>query len=97
MSSSRDRRGRRVDLHLVVFDGAGNAWQELGAGAWGLYTASDLDATGEIGGRRVPCISARLQLQHHLGYALRETDRHDLAVLAEHCGVPLPPGWPGAS
>ena len=87
-----DGRDRRVDLHLVVYDAARNGWQQLGGGAWGLYPASDLDASGEIGGRSVPCISAGLQLQHHLGYALRETERHDLALLAERCGVPLPPG-----
>jgi lincosamide nucleotidyltransferase A/C/D/E len=32
-----DAGGRRVDLHVVVFDGHGNGWQELGGGAWGGY------------------------------------------------------------
>ena len=82
---------RRVDLHLVVFDDAGNAWQELGGGGWGLYPAADLRSTGRVAGRSVPCISADLQLRHHLGYAWRATDRHDLALLAERFGVPLPP------
>src|SRR5215213_10917495 len=30
-----DPGGRQVDLHLVVFDGQGNGWQEVGEDAWG--------------------------------------------------------------
>jgi hypothetical protein len=37
-----DADGRRVDLHVVVFDGHGNGWQELGGGAWGGYPAQGL-------------------------------------------------------
>ena len=87
-----DGRGRRVDLHLVVFDDAGNAWQELDDGGWGLYPVVVLPSNGRVAERTVPCISADLQLRHHLGYALRDVDRHDLALLAERFGVPLPPG-----
>ena len=86
-----DPGGRQVDLHLVVFDGQGNGWQEVGEDAWGAYPAGDLTAFGTVGGRRVRCISATLQVRHHLGYPLTDTDRHDLRLLAERFGVAVPP------
>lgn len=88
----RDEHGRRVDLHPVVLDSAGNGWQQLSDHAWGAYPAVDLQATGEIEGRSVPCVSAELQLRHHLGYDWDERDRRDMELLAERFGLPLPPG-----
>ena len=84
--------GRRVDLHPVVFDARGDGWQPLGHGAWGAYPAAGLEATGEVAGRPVRCISPELQLRHHLGYPPDEHDRHDLRLLSERFGVGLPPG-----
>ncbi len=87
----RDPRGRRVDLHPVVFGADGNAWQPLPGEAWGAYPHDGLQATGEIKGRTVPCITAELQLRHHLCYAWDENDRHDMVLLADRFGVALPP------
>jgi lincosamide nucleotidyltransferase A/C/D/E len=84
-----DHRG--VDLHPVLFDAAGNGWQELPGGGWGLYPAEGLDAHGEIAGLPVPCLSPELQLRHHLGYALDGKDRHDLEVLGGRYALALPP------
>jgi len=39
----------------------------------------------------VRCTSARLQVRHHLGYPMTDTDRHDLRLLAERFGVAVPP------
>jgi hypothetical protein len=39
----------------------------------------------------VPCITPELQLRHHLGYPLDETDRHDLEALAGRYDLALPP------
>ena len=86
-----DGHGRQVDLHLLVFDGQGNGWQEVGEDTWGAYPAEDLAATGVVEGRRVRCTSARLQVRHHLGYPLRDADRRDLRLLAERFGVAVPP------
>jgi lincosamide nucleotidyltransferase A/C/D/E len=86
-----DAGGRRVDLHLVVFDGHGNGWQELGGGAWGAYPAEGLTGVGMVGGRQVRCLTPQLQVRHHLGYPLDATDRDDLALLAERFGVAVPP------
>jgi lincosamide nucleotidyltransferase A/C/D/E len=87
----RDARGRRVDLHPVVFGPDGNAWQPLPGGAWGAYPDDGLQGTGEIEGQPVPCITADLQLRHHLGYGWDENDRHDMELLAERFDVALPP------
>jgi hypothetical protein len=86
-----DAGGRRVDLHVVVFDGHGNGWQELGGGAWGGYPAEGLTGVGMVGGRQVRCLTPQLQVRHHLGYPLGATDRHDLGLLAERFGVAVPP------
>jgi lincosamide nucleotidyltransferase A/C/D/E len=87
--------GLQVDLHLLVFDAHGNGWQALGEDAWGAYPAADLTAAGTVGGRRVRCLTPHLQVRHHLGYPMTDTDRHDLRLLAERFGVAVPPTVPG--
>jgi lincosamide nucleotidyltransferase A/C/D/E len=89
----RDGRGREVDLHPLTFDAAGDGWQQLSASgmAWGRYPASDLRATGAIGGRAVRCLSAELQLRFRLGYEWSDRDVHDVRLLIERFGVPAPP------
>ena len=87
-----DAAGRQVDFHPVHFDADGNGWQDLGGGAWGDYPAEGLAGTGRVGDREVRCVTAAIQIRHHLGYPLGATDRHDLALLGERFGVALPPG-----
>jgi lincosamide nucleotidyltransferase A/C/D/E len=87
--------GRQVELHPLVFDAAGNGWQELPDGAWGLYPADGLRGRGEITGRPVRCTTPELQLRHHLGYPLTDRDRQDLRLVATHFGLPLPPNLSG--
>jgi lincosamide nucleotidyltransferase A/C/D/E len=88
----RDGSGREIDVHPIVLDDRGNGWQPLGPGAWGAYPADGLTGEGEIGGRRVRCLTPGLQLRHHLGYPLGDADRHDLRLLAQHFGLAPPPG-----
>jgi lincosamide nucleotidyltransferase A/C/D/E len=76
----------------VVFDAGGNGWQDLGGAAWGDYPAEGLAGSGRVGDREVRCVTAELQVRHHLGYPLGPSDRHDLALLGERFGVALPPG-----
>ena len=83
--------GREVDLHVVVYDDAGDGWQELGGGAWGRYAADGLRGEGAIGGRRVACVGADLQLSHHAGYPPDAADRHDVLLLAALLGREVPP------
>lgn len=83
--------GREVEFHPLVMDTDGNGWQELPEGGWGLYPADGLQGRGEIGGRPVRCTTPELQLRHHLGYRLTDRDHHDLRLLAQRFGLPLPP------
>lgn len=85
--------GRSVDLHLVVIDAAGNSWQELDGGAWGRYPADGLTGTGIVAGERVRCVTADLQLLHHLGYPPQRHDVADVRALADGFGLKIPPGW----
>lgn len=86
-----DSAGRQVDVHPVIFDRERNGWQRLGGGAWEQYPASGLAGSGRIGEMPVACITAALQLRHHLGYAWSRDDRHDMGLLAGRFGLSLPP------
>jgi lincosamide nucleotidyltransferase A/C/D/E len=89
-----DDRGRQVDLHPLVFDPAGDGWQQLSASgrAWGRYPAEQLRATGTISGRAVRCITAELQIRFRLGHEWTESDERDLNALAAGFeGLPVPP------
>ncbi len=85
----RDERSRQVDLHLIVRDTAGHGWQQLDDGTWGRYDVDQLDATGTIAGREVPCIGPELQLRHHRGYEWTHKDRADITRLAARFGLEL--------
>lgn len=87
------RQSAVVDLHLVVIDGYGNGWQELDDRAWGCYPADGLAGEGRIAGQPVRCVSAELQVRHHLGYPPSSKDRSDMRALADAFGVALPPTW----
>lgn len=76
--------GRQADLHPVTFTDDGTGWRR-GASpdgsdcpypAWGF-------GEGSILGRRVPCLTAELQLEHHRGYEPRDRYRADMARLAD--------------
>jgi lincosamide nucleotidyltransferase A/C/D/E len=82
----RDQARRQVDVHPVVFDASGDAWQDLGDGKRGRYRAQGLTGVGRIGGSRVRCITPELQVAHHQGYELSPHERRDLALLAERFG-----------
>ncbi|MET7425023.1 hypothetical protein [Dactylosporangium sp. NPDC005555] len=72
--------GGYVDLHPVVFGEDGDGRQAGLDGGWFDYPGGDL-TTGTIGGRRVPCVSARLQVAFHQGYQPRDVDLLDLRLL----------------
>ena len=93
----KDRHGREIDLHPLVFDDAGDGWQELTDRAWGVYPAEGNDATGAIQGVAVRCLTPELQLRHHLGYPWGEADMHDMRLLQKHFGLRLPPPFEGGS
>ena len=83
--------GSQVDLHPVTFAVDGTGWQR-GAAPNGTdcpYPPSGF-AQGLILDRVVPCLSAELALEHHLGYEPRERDRSDMALLAKRFNLSLP-------
>ena len=90
----RDRTGRQVDFHIVSFDSEGVGVQVLQDGSRFSYPAEGFEANGTIGRRRVRCLSAGVQALCHIGYKLKAKDIHDLRLLHERFGVPMPPGYP---
>ncbi len=77
----RDESGREIDLHPIVFEADGSAWlPDLDGGRF-HYPAGSF-ARGTIGGNPVPCLSADLQLEFHLGYEPGDKDCADMRALA---------------
>lgn len=86
----RNTDGRQVDLHPVAFDDRGDGWQAKAApdGSDCRYPAGGF-VTGAVSGHVVPCLSADVQLAHHLGYDPRPHDREDMRRLAAAFGIEL--------
>ncbi len=82
--------GRAIDVHTVTFDTAGGGLQPQPDGSTFRYPPEGFGWTGTIAGRRVPCLSAEVQLLCHLGYEPDEDDRHDVRLLAARFGLDLP-------
>ena len=82
--------GRRVDFHTVVFDAEGGGVQRLQDGRAYRYPPEGFTGEGLIGGRAVRCLTPEVQLECHLGYEPKKTDRHDMRLLAERFGLQLP-------
>ena len=74
-----------VDLHPLHFDDNGDASQLGLNDEVYRYPAGELTA-GQIGGRTVPCLSARLLLKFRTGYELSKKDDHDIALLRQIAG-----------
>jgi lincosamide nucleotidyltransferase A/C/D/E len=86
----RDAADRRVDFHTIEFDETGDGVQRLQDGRSWRYPREGFSGSGRIGGRVVRCLTAEAQVLCHLGYDPDDTDRHDMALLAERCGVAPP-------
>jgi lincosamide nucleotidyltransferase A/C/D/E len=80
---------RRVDVHPVRFDANGDGVQRIEGGRTWAYPADGFTAEGSIGGRRVRCQSARVQVLCHAGYELVASDAHDLRALRDRFDVEL--------
>ena len=86
---------RQVDFHPVEFDGNGDGWQELLDGTRGRYPAEGLTGRGVIGGRHVRCITAQLQLEHHIYERGRpdDVDWQDVQLLCKRFELELPAAY----
>jgi hypothetical protein len=59
-------------------------------GAW-MRRSGLAGGNGTIGGHSVACITADLQLRHHLGITWDAKYVQDMQLLASRFGLPLPP------
>ena len=87
----RAEADRQIDIHPITFDESGTGWQAL-AGHDGqdcAYPAHGF-TTGLVGTTAVTCLSADVQLAHHLGYTPRPHDRADMKRLAARFELDLP-------
>jgi lincosamide nucleotidyltransferase A/C/D/E len=89
----RDPDGRQIDFHPVTFDAEGGGTQRLQSGAAFRYTPEGLRGSGSILSRPVRCLTPELQMLCHMGYEPDAADLHDVALLHERFGLPLPPGY----
>ena len=83
-----DDSGRELDFHVVRFDEHGR-----GMPAWNsalVFPSEAFAGTGSVGGTAVRCLSAVMQMRTHTGYALKESDVHDLRLLHERFGIAYP-------
>jgi lincosamide nucleotidyltransferase A/C/D/E len=81
----RDGASRELDVHALTFDRRG-----CGVPAWNgdvTYPPEALAGRGVIAGTPVRCLSARMQMATHTGYALQAEDLQDLRLLHERFGV----------
>jgi len=84
-----DADGFAIDVHVIVFDAGGDGiYGPPGNGQ--RYPAMAFGGRGVVDGTPVRCLSPEFQMANHAGYALGETDRHDMRLLAERFGLPLP-------
>ena len=90
---ARDAQDRRVDFHTVSFDAEGGGVQRLQDGESFRYPSEGFAGLGLVGGHEFRCLTPEVQVLVHLGYEPRETDYHDMRLLGERFGIPLPPPY----
>src|SRR5215207_6560873 len=86
----RDSVDRRVDFHTVTFDATGGATQQLQDRSLAPYPRDGFSGTGHIDGVEVACLTAAVQVLHHLGYDPDDKDHHDMRLLADRLNIDLP-------
>ncbi len=83
-----DGSGRELDFHVMRFDEHGR-----GIPAWHsdfAFPAEAFAGRGIVDGTRVRCLSAEMQMHAHTGYALKDSDVHDLRLLHDRFGIDYP-------
>ena len=79
-----DAAKRRLDVHSYTLDATGQNMSGV------PYAAEHLTGTGIIAGRSVRCIDPEWLVKFHVGYNVDEKDYHDVRLLCERFGWPLP-------
>lgn len=86
-----DGDGHMVDVHPVVFDDQGDGHYTMANDQVWVYPAAGFAGTGVVGGQKVRCLTAEVQVRCHTGYQLREVDFQDMQALRRRFGVQLRP------
>jgi lincosamide nucleotidyltransferase A/C/D/E len=86
------RNGEQLDFHTVTFDAEGGGVQPQPGGGSFRYPPEGF-VVGWVGGIRVPCISASVQVLCHLGYAPTQKDAGDVLRLCRAFGLPVPKAY----
>lgn len=86
-----DASSRRIDFHPVTFDEEGGGIQQLQDGSSWYYPPDGFSGTGDVGGHEMNCLTAEVQMMCHVGYTPDAHDCHDVNLLHQHFGIPLPP------
>jgi lincosamide nucleotidyltransferase A/C/D/E len=82
-----DSTGRKIDLHLVVFDPSGRGIQANLPDLPPFEYPPEAFVPGRIGGRTIHCLGPSLQVQFHRGYEWTSKDEHDMRLLSARFGI----------
>jgi lincosamide nucleotidyltransferase A/C/D/E len=86
-----DAAGRKIDVHLVDFEGRMTRDGREFYGEKGiLYDVGSLEGSGVIGGRPVRAPLPAFLVRWHTGYEHDADDAHDVLLLCERFGIEVP-------
>ena len=88
----QDGKGRKVDVHTIVFDSSGNGLYGPPSpdGKQEMYRAGALTGRGVVGGQAVHCVSPDFLMTYYTGYPISPTDAHAVRQLHRRFGLDLP-------
>ena len=91
LSVLEDGAGNRVELVSLDWDKLARDLGPPGAiGTARKVFEDQVFAEGTVGGRRVPCLSAQVQLLYHIGFELSPDMERDMVLLRDELGASLP-------
>ncbi len=87
-----DGKGRKVDVHAIIFDSAGNGLYGPASsdGKQEMYRAGALTGRGVVSGEAVRCVSPNFLMTYYTGYPISPTDAQDVLQLHRRFGLDLP-------
>ena len=86
-----DPAGHQVDVHPVSFTESGDGRYKMTTGGDWIYPGHGFAGTGEVLGRRIPCLTPEVMLVcHATGYVLDAVHQRDVVALSERFGIPIP-------
>lgn len=85
-----DASNRRIDFHPVTFNKEGGGIQQLQDGSSWYYPPYGFSSMGKVDGQEMNCLTAEVQMMCHVGYTPDANDYHDVNLLHQHFGIPLP-------